>query len=71
MKYFLKVGNSLSQLLNTILNGNEDITTSARAHHLKDKWPWIWLYRFLNFIDPGHTLRAWENDKDEFDGKQK
>lgn len=70
MTYLRRIGNALSQLLNALWGGNEDVTTSARSHRdgvcrpgfqLWDVLAWI-----LNKIDPGHTKRAWKNDRDEW-----
>jgi len=64
-----RIGVALTQLLNSIVGGNPDVMTSARAHRLgvlERRWPWTWLAWALNKLDPGHTERAWRADRDEW-----
>lgn len=67
MSYWHRVGNALSQLYNALRGGHEDITTSADIHHPKNRFERL-LKWALNRLDPGHTARAYRNDKDEFNG---
>ena len=55
---------ALSQLLNAILGGDPDETTSSRAGRMAHRSGWRLLARLLNWIDPGHTDRAREDGKD-------
>lgn len=71
MSYGRRVFNALSQLLNAVLGGNEDVTTSARAHRDGVRRPgfqgWDVLAWLLNRADPGHTEQAYNNDRDEWE----
>lgn len=63
------IGVALTQLLNALLGGNPDVMTSARAHRYgvrERRWPWTWMAAALNWLDPGHTERAWRADRDEW-----
>lgn len=54
---------ALSQLLNALLGGDPDETTSSRAGKMAHRSGWGALARFLNRIDPGHTDRVREDDE--------
>jgi len=64
--YLRRVGIALSQLLHALMGGNEDITTSAQSH-IDPRLHYRVIKFFLNTIDPGHTKRAYEKDKDEWE----
>jgi len=69
VSYTRRVLNALSQLFNAAVGGNIDVMASARAHRegvLAKHWFWTPLAWVLNRIDPGHTARAYEADKDEW-----
>lgn len=61
--YFWNIFISLSQLLNVILGGDPDETLSSRAGKFAHRSGWGFIARILNWIDPGHTDRAREDDE--------
>lgn len=62
-KYLRNLAISLSQMLNAILGGDPDETTSSRAGKMAHRSGWGLLTRLLNFIDPGHTDKVREDDE--------
>ena len=61
-EYTIKIGNSLSQLLNVvILNGEPDECLSGRAYRTNTKWA-IKLIDLVFFWDHNHCKSAYTND---------
>lgn len=54
---------ALDQLGNALLGGDPDETISSRAGKNRHRWHWNALSVALDWIDPGHTTRARENDE--------
>lgn len=60
--YLIRVGNSLSQLVNVVLlNGHPDECLSGRAYRTQTKWA-ITVIDFLFFWDPEHCRTSYFND---------
>lgn len=60
--YLIRVGNSLSQLVNVaLLNGHPDECLSGRAYRTQTMWA-ILLIDTLFFWDPLHCERSYLND---------
>ena len=61
MKYLIKVGDALSQLLNVLLlNGHPNESISGRAFRTKSLWYSV--IDLLFWFDPQHCRTAYEND---------
>jgi hypothetical protein len=57
---------ALTQLLNTLLGGFPDETTSSRAHRQQDKLRWRITRRVINavfFLERDHCEAAWFSEK--------
>ena len=66
MMYFYLVFIACSQLLNSLLGGWPDETTSARSYRERDKRFWGFMYRFVNmlfFWQDDHCKWAYEMEK--------
>jgi len=73
MSYARAVGQALSQLIHALIGGHPDVMTSAAAHSPEDRaersfrgWMLRRLHPVLNWLDRGHTGRAWRQDRDEW-----
>lgn len=62
-RYFFNILIGADQFLNALLGGDPDETISSRAAKRADQSGWKQLCRFLEWIDPGHTSRALEEDE--------
>lgn len=64
--YVLRILLSLDQLLNTLWGGYPDETISSRCERgrLRGYWYWCWLAKFLNWLDPNHTMEALRSEKE-------
>ncbi len=63
-KYAWNLIIAVDQLVNAILFGDPDETISSRAaKHLGHRDGWHWLARALDWIDPGHSKNALEEDE--------
>lgn len=62
-KYVWNILTALSQLGNAFLGGDPDETISGRAGKMAHRSGWGALAALLNWIDPGHTDRAREDDE--------
>lgn len=62
-RYFRNILTALSQLLNAVLGGDPDETVSGRSAKNLHRSGWRMLANILDFIDPGHTQRAREDDE--------
>jgi hypothetical protein len=56
MIHFILIFTACSQLLNTLLGGWPDETTSARSYRQRDKRFWGFMYRAIN------VLFFWQDD---------
>lgn len=61
IKYFQRVGTSISILLNVILGGHSNQTFSARNYERKrqGKANLVWIIDRIFFWDTGHCLHSW------------
>ena len=66
-QYFWNNLIAIDQLANTILAGDPDETISSRSARLRHIWYWNYLAYALDWIDPGHTVRALERDEGDRD----
>lgn len=62
--YGKDVAIGVDQLGNAALDGYPDETISSRAGRLRDKPGWKYLYRFFDWIKPGHCERAEESERE-------
>lgn len=63
MKYPLKIGVALTQLLNAFFGGYPDESTSSRAWRQRRKPFWGFMLRLIDgvfFWQSGHCERAWQ-----------
>ena len=65
MKYPMKVGVALTQLLNAFFGGYPDESTSSRAWRQRAKPFWYYMLRIIDgifFWEQDHCRHAWESE---------
>jgi len=63
-RYFWNLLIGVDQLANALLGGDPDETISSRISKLAHRYWWARVIaRVLNWIDPGHTDKAREDDE--------